>query len=67
MYNQVNEVLNVGKSGLARVSPFAERKPMTHSVPVPSRDSASVLRRMLVDREGILDMLVKGRGSGQCL
>lgn len=28
------------------------------------RDYAEMLRRMLMDREGILDMLVKGRGSG---
>jgi len=27
-------------------------------------DYTETLRRMLMDREGILDMLVKGRGSG---
>jgi len=70
MYYQATEVLS-NKSGSTRVL-RPERPGMAAEgviiLPLQQRFECGAfvdtLRRMVLDREGILDMLIKGRGSG---
>jgi len=66
MKNQTTDVLGVNTNGRKNAARLAlpamgAIKAMAFAAGSQGED---VLRRLLIDREGILDMLVKGRGSG---
>jgi len=70
---QTRDVSGINLNGLTNVGRFVRRDTEAGQLTglgadvqdcSKCRDYAETLRRMLMDREGILDMLVKGRGSG---
>jgi|GEM_PF-6663935 len=66
MSYETTGVLGVKRNGRTKAARFALPKmpAITAIALAAGSHDEDALRRLLIDREGILDMLVKGRGSG---
>ena len=69
MNNQTTAVLGINTSCPTRATRLsrpdaAAKAGRAGCEGAPCWDCGDTIRRMRIDREGILDMLVKGRGSG---